>query len=238
MHGVHDLGGVEGFGPVVQEPDEPVFHDDWERVVFTMVQTLAIHGLFVSDKFRYGVEQMPAVRYLTSTYYEHWLFSLTKHAIDAGIVDADELADRTRYYREHPDEVVPPSSRPELVDRLRLMIEGDEGSRREVTGEARFAVGDVVRVLDHASVTHTRRARYVRGRVGTVLLTHGAHVFPDTSALEMGEDPEFVYAVEFLGDVLWQSDDRSANSRVIIDLWESYLEPVDHATTERSRSVG
>ena len=30
MDGVHDLGGMDNFGPVRPEADEPVFHADWE----------------------------------------------------------------------------------------------------------------------------------------------------------------------------------------------------------------
>jgi len=26
MNGVHDMGGMDGFGPVVREANEPVFH--------------------------------------------------------------------------------------------------------------------------------------------------------------------------------------------------------------------
>jgi hypothetical protein len=29
MNGIHDLGGMHGFGPVVREKDEPVFHAEW-----------------------------------------------------------------------------------------------------------------------------------------------------------------------------------------------------------------
>jgi nitrile hydratase len=42
MNGVHDLGGMHGFGPVVIEPDEPVFHAEWERRTFAL--TLAMGG--------------------------------------------------------------------------------------------------------------------------------------------------------------------------------------------------
>ena len=31
MNGVHDLGGMHGFGPVQPEANEPVFHAAWER---------------------------------------------------------------------------------------------------------------------------------------------------------------------------------------------------------------
>ena len=30
MNSAHDLGGQMAFGPVVPEPNEPVFHGDWE----------------------------------------------------------------------------------------------------------------------------------------------------------------------------------------------------------------
>lgn len=39
MNGVHDLGGMHGFGPVVREHDEPVFHSEWEKRVFGMTLT-------------------------------------------------------------------------------------------------------------------------------------------------------------------------------------------------------
>ena len=34
MNGVHDIGGMHGFGPIVREDDEPVFHADWEARVW------------------------------------------------------------------------------------------------------------------------------------------------------------------------------------------------------------
>ncbi|TFG97198.1 MAG: nitrile hydratase subunit beta, partial [Myxococcales bacterium] len=36
MNGIHDMGGMDGFGPVEIEPDEPVFHQRWEARVFGM----------------------------------------------------------------------------------------------------------------------------------------------------------------------------------------------------------
>ncbi len=30
MDGIHDMGGMHGFGKVEPEPNEPVFHADWE----------------------------------------------------------------------------------------------------------------------------------------------------------------------------------------------------------------
>src|SRR5262245_22366439 len=39
MNGIHDMGGLHGFGPVEVEADEPVFHEQWEARVFGMVQS-------------------------------------------------------------------------------------------------------------------------------------------------------------------------------------------------------
>ena len=33
MDGVHDLGGMQGFGPVDREENEPTFHAAWEAAV-------------------------------------------------------------------------------------------------------------------------------------------------------------------------------------------------------------
>ena len=44
MDGAHDMGGVKGFGPVVPEPNEPVFHGEWERRAFALTVAMARPG--------------------------------------------------------------------------------------------------------------------------------------------------------------------------------------------------
>ena len=58
--------------------------------------------------------------------------------------------------------------------------------------------------------THTRLPRYARGKVGTVELVHGCHVFPDSNALQLGEDPQWLYTVRFSAHELWGNDDAAA----------------------------
>ena len=36
MEGAHDMGGVAWSGPVLSEPDEPMFHAEWERRAFAI----------------------------------------------------------------------------------------------------------------------------------------------------------------------------------------------------------
>src|SRR5271154_580362 len=71
MNGIHDLGGMQGFGPVVREKDEPVFHAEWERRTFGLLTaTLALQRWNI-DEFRHAIERMGAAHYLESSYYEH-----------------------------------------------------------------------------------------------------------------------------------------------------------------------
>ena len=44
---------------------------------------------------------------------------------------------------------------------------------------------------------HTRLPRYVRGHLGEIVRVHGTHVFPDSNAKGLGEDPQWLYAVSF-----------------------------------------
>jgi hypothetical protein len=52
MNGIHDLGGMQGFGPVVREKNEPVFHADWERHVFAMLNLTMAAGQYNVDEVR------------------------------------------------------------------------------------------------------------------------------------------------------------------------------------------
>jgi hypothetical protein len=55
------------------------------------------------------------------------------------------------------------------------------------------------------------------------VLHHGAHVFPDTNAHGLGENPQHLYTVRIAARELW-GDSAESNESVLVDLWESYLE--------------
>ena len=40
MNGVHDMGGMHGFGPIEVEENEPVFHEPWEGRLRAMRSTI------------------------------------------------------------------------------------------------------------------------------------------------------------------------------------------------------
>jgi nitrile hydratase subunit beta len=77
-----------------------------------------------------------------------------------------------------------------------------------------------VRVTRVAKRGHTRCPRYVRGAMGRVERVLGVHALPDAGAV--GEEfAEPLYSVAFVAEDLWGNGDHV----VLVDLWESYLEP-------------
>src|SRR6266446_1676618 len=61
MNGIHDMGGMQGFGPVEPEPNEPVFHSDWEARCLAMNRAMGYarvwiidHGLIDADEIAAG----------------------------------------------------------------------------------------------------------------------------------------------------------------------------------------
>ena len=87
MNGVHDLGGMHGFGPIEREANEPLFHAEWEARVRAMDRLVLEQGYFTLDAHRYGIERMAPADYLRASYYERWLASLESLLIEQGIID-------------------------------------------------------------------------------------------------------------------------------------------------------
>jgi nitrile hydratase beta subunit len=94
MNGIHDLGGMHGFGPVVREKDEPVFHAEWERRTFGLLTATLALGRYNIDEFRHAIERMDPADYLESSYYEHWLHAIETLLIEKGVITKQELTAR------------------------------------------------------------------------------------------------------------------------------------------------
>ncbi len=216
MNGAHDMGGVHGFGAVEVEPDEPVFHAEWERRVFALTRAMGATGEWNLDEVRFAREDRQPVEYLEMSYYERWLAGLERLLAERGLVDPDEQA-AERSLR--PGRAVRRVLSAEEAARL-----GRVNPRRESPRPARFAPGDRVRAVNIHPTGHTRLPRYVRGRVGTVMLVHGAHVFPDSHAHGRGEDPQWLYTICFDGRELWGSE-TDPTLTVSVDAFEPHLAP-------------
>lgn len=91
MDGVHDMGGMHGFGPVPLEENEPVFHAEWERRAFGMVRAVGALGLAPIDVRRHSIENMPPGAYLSAHYYEKWLHGLETLLTQRGFLKEGEV---------------------------------------------------------------------------------------------------------------------------------------------------
>jgi nitrile hydratase len=218
VNGVHDMGGAHGFGPVEPEPDEPVFHADWERRAFGLTLAMGATGEWTLDASRFARESLPPARYLSSTYYEIWLAGLERQLAERGLVAPEEV-EAGRALRP-----TPPVKRTLAAKDVLPTLGRGGPTRRPEPEPARFGPGDRVRARNVHPPTHTRLPRYVRGRAGTVESVHGCHVFPDSNAHGGGEDPQWLYTVRFDGRELWGPKADPALS-VSVDAFEPYLEP-------------
>jgi nitrile hydratase len=204
---MHDLGGRDGFGPVVVEPDEPAFHTEWEARVFALTAGMMTHGLYGTPEFRHAVERMRPAHYLAASYYERWLTGLATLLVEKGTLSRGAL-----------DEAAGgafPLSGPLRVSRV-------PAGGPDVT-EARFGVGDEVVVRNLHPLGHTRCPGYVRGHRGVIVRYDGPCNFDDVEAHADTKRVEPLYCVVFDGTELWGAD-AEANTKVAVDLFESYLE--------------
>jgi nitrile hydratase len=219
MDGVHDMGGMDGFGKVEPEPNEPVFHADWEARVMAMNRAMGAGGAWNIDMSRFARETLPPHIYLSSSYYKKWQLGMEQNLVERGFVGADELAEGRALHPAKPLK----RGKFTLESVARVMTRGS--FTRPAPAPARFKVGDRVRAKNIHPATHTRLPRYVRGHVGLIERIQGCHVYPDSASLDHGDNPQWVYTVVFDGRELW-GDDGDPTLKVSIEAFEPYLELV------------
>jgi nitrile hydratase len=224
MNGVHDMGGMHGFGAVQHDADEVLFHAPWERRVLGLTLAMGATGQWNIDQSRAARESLPAATYLTAGYYGIWLRGLEALMLARGLVTPEELA------AGHALVPARPVARVLRADAVAAALARGTPTERAPTGTARFAVGQTVRAANPHPAGHTRLPRYVRGHIGTVLRVHGVHVFADRHAASppgapFDEVPQWLYAVCFDGAELW-GPDAEPGSQVVVDVWEPCLAPV------------
>lgn len=210
------MGGMDGFGPVVREQNEPVFHADWERRMYALVGPAMGAARVNLDEFRHAIERIPPARYLASSYYERWIAAAETILVEHGVVTREELLARQ-------DGAVDPRQIANAVAAHGPAPVKDKPGSKPPRG--RFAKGDRVRARNLNPSGHTRLPRYVRGKAGVIARDWGVFVFPDTNAHHAGTKPQHCYSVSFDARELWGKP-ASSRERLYIDLWEDYLEPI------------
>jgi nitrile hydratase beta subunit len=218
MNGAHDMGGMHGFGQVMPEPNEPVFHAEWEKRAFALTLAMAMPGQWNIDMSRFARENRDPAEYLTMSYYQVWFAALETMLKERDLVSDDESV---AGHGLHPPKPVPRVLSP--GDVAQVLYRGAP-TERETNTAARFKSGDKVRAKTINPATHTRLPRYVRGHVGVIERVIGCHVFPDSNAQGAGENPQWLYTVRFAGRELW-GPEGDPTTAVSVDAWEPYLEP-------------
>jgi nitrile hydratase subunit beta len=217
LDGIHDMGGMQGFGAAIRPHPEPTFDEPWEGKAFALgLLSIRVSGTNL-HAFRHAMNRVHPVDYL-SGYYARWALGAQNLLTDSGIVsDAEVTARAARLSGQDAEE--PPSPEPHKPE----MASGGPGNLRSLETPPAFNVGDAVRTRDLHPSGHTRLPRYVRRRTGTVAAIVPAQVFPDSAAHFLGEDPQHVYSVEFDSAELWGPGAEPFS--LTIDLFEPYLEP-------------
>ncbi len=220
MDGIHDMGGMHGFGPVPREANEPVFHEAWEGRLYAMrVSTrLADPG-----NLRQHIERMEPGQYLNSSYYEKWLHAWTQILLANGALTEEELQARERLLSQEPTAPLPRREDPAQARQALGRLRTPQPLQRVAEAQPRFRIGDSVSTRHFHPPGHTRLPRYARGKKGVVVGYYGCQDFEDEAPADSLARVQPLYAVRFAARDLWGESAEPA-STVHLDMWESYLE--------------
>ncbi len=216
MNGIHDVGGMDGFGPIVVENNEPVFHYPWEGRVFAMNMAMTGWRKWNLDQTRSSTERFSPRQYLSMSYYERWVTGLADRGIQAGLFTPDEVK------AGHAAPGSPKLTPPIKAEMIPTLVKVPRNYVRPLDTKPMYKVGDTIRTVTDSPEGHTRLPRYARGRTGVIVLYHGPAVFANSNA-NGNENPQHLYAVRFSARELWgeQGDPRDS---VTLDLYEPYFQ--------------
>jgi len=216
MNSIHDMGGMHGFGPVVAETNEPVFHEPWHGRVFAMRMACAFHRRWNADMGRYARERMPPAAFLAASYYERALYALEVLLVENDLLSSEELSTGCATAKAEASGVLEPSA-------IAAIVRSRRKTRVDVEVSPRFKVGDHVMSSNAQPFGHTRLPRYARGRQGVIDRDHGVFTFADTHAMTRDRKPQHLYSVRFAAAELWGSE-ASPRDGIYLDLWDDYLQ--------------
>lgn len=212
MNGAHDMGGMQDMGPILHEPNEPIFHAEWERRAFALFNATDVQWPYR----RTQIELIPPADYLRMSYYEKWLAALVPILTTTGMASAAEIESGTVLNGANTKWHV--LSVAEVAARI-LPV----STTSDITAPTQLYVGQRVRARNLNPVGHTRLPRYVRGKVGTISRDCGIEELQDTEIQGLGPKQQHVYTVQFAARELW-GEQASPRDSVYADLWEGYLE--------------
>ncbi len=202
MDGLHDLGGRQGFGPVVRQGHTEPFHNEAEIRIAAMWVRLVRHGVYNMDEYRHAIERMEPRHYMTASYYERTFTAVASLCVERGVFSAGELSAAAGF------EV--PLSRPSREGRIA------DAQLPEIQ------VGDRVRVKDNFVPGHIRMPGYIRGKEGVVVGISPAYPYPDAHGHGLQSAWQRSFDVRFSSRHLWP--DGAEDAEVQVGVFHSYLQ--------------
>ena len=219
MNGAHDMGGMQTFGPIRPERNEPVFHARWEGRIHAIWSAIGTWRKWNTDAGRQMRESFPAPEYLALGYFQLRYAQVVELLVASGMITRAEL--ESGKPAKGTQKAVPPLT----ADKVPAWFANGNPKKRAVEVPPQFRVGQQVRARNINPETHTRLPRYARGKIGVVEIDHGVFVFPDSNAQGLGEKPQHVYSVRFTARELW-GEQAKPKDTVVVNMWDAYLEAV------------
>lgn len=208
MSTLHNLGGMQGFGPVWTMPEGTAFYSDAERRVFRLMMGLMAGGWCDTDGFRAAVEGLPVRTYARECFPMNYFLGMEKQLEERGLLKPGDLEAWMRGVRPTGRPAVPPP----------IMADG-----RDPPARSRFRVGDRVKICSANPEGHTRLPNYLRGQVGTIIAERGLSDLPDALAARIGRKPQPVYTVEFRARDVW-GERINTDDRLSAEIFQDYIE--------------
>ncbi|WP_341316389.1 nitrile hydratase subunit beta [Paraburkholderia sp. IMGN_8] len=240
----HHLGGIENLGPV--NLDTRVFAEPWEQRIFGIHTAMMAESAHLADalpaysikdlpttfkndwtwaSLRTGAEDMQPFEYFKYRYYEKWLGGIAQFFVDSGYISAQELEEKSAFYRAHPNAVLPDRPSAPIAAQISAYLQQGDSGYHEPDRAPRFAAGDKVRIADPEAVDHTRLPGYLRNKTGTVAVVYpGSFSYFVSTGVDGIGKPMPVYRIAFDAADIWGSGKSEPNTTIYADLYEAYVQ--------------
>lgn len=233
---VHDVGGE----PCAPERFVNKQYEQWEELTYVICEVLAWRGIWLSEeRRRIGNVDVGRAEYLGLPYYGRWLLAVARVLVEKHHIGLTELSERmAEVAARYPDGLdgrtleARPKCEGDGSDVVRnehhrhAVGKGDPQVYAGLAGEARFAVGDPVRVRDLPVLFYTRTPEYCRGASGTVTsVAYESPAAEDETWDRRDARPEWFYIVEFNQSQLWDGYTGTSTDTLRTELPERWLEP-------------
>ncbi|MFD4456694.1 SH3-like domain-containing protein [Nocardia sp. NPDC058480] len=232
----HDVGG---------EPDAPIAYENkqyelWEHNTYVICEVLAWRGIWLSEeRRRIGNVDLGRAMYLGLPYYGRWLLAVARVLAEKHHIGLTELSERmmevtARYEGGLAGKTLAAEPKFEgdgsRVARNRHHLaavgKGDPQVFAGKAGQARFEVGDPVRVRELPALFYTRTPEYVRGAVGRIAALAYESPAPEDETWDRPDAvPEWFYVVEFNLATLWHGYTGPSADMLRTEIPERWLEP-------------